>query len=236
MKGSTVLVAVIMALLQDAQSSKTAIVNVAARSGQVANRVIQKMQRMDPNLIQNHLENSRLTFEKIKTSYHWFQKLREVIQKKKEENLESNDPPTSDLEALNKQIQTCRPDTKNQQEQCYSPCIKKKTDYRWCFTSSELRASIWSPCSCKIKPAVLQFLNISRQNLLSKPSDPWTSLEIALVAITSGFGALIIICGSVAGVVYWRRGEGFPLQGNVFPNPSWSIGGTEPKQASVLKS
>ena len=76
MKGSTVLVAVIMALLQDAQSSKTAIVNVAARSGQVANRVIQKMQRMDPNLIQNHLENSRLTFEKIKTSYHWFQKLR----------------------------------------------------------------------------------------------------------------------------------------------------------------
>ena len=121
---------------------------------------------------------------------------------------------------MNKQIQTCRPDTVNQQQQCYSPCIKKKTFYRWCFTSSELRNSHWSPCTCEIKPEVLQFLDISRKNLLSKPSNPWTHLEIALIVVASSLGALVIICGFIAGFVYWRRYEVFTLpQRNVFPNP-----------------
>ena len=106
------LVAMVLCSLQDAQCSQTAIANIATRLGQVANRAIQKIQRMDPNLIHNHFKTSQVAFEKIKTRYRWFQCLKEVIRKKKEANIESDDTHTSDLEMLNKHIQTCRPDTK----------------------------------------------------------------------------------------------------------------------------
>ena len=216
----TCLIVMVLSLLQ-VQGKQVA--NVASRTGQMsqlASKAIQKIQRMDPTLLQNNLENSRLTFEKLKSSYRWFQRLREVIQKRKDENLESEDPQTSDLENLSKMVQVCRPDTKNLQDSCYSPCVKKKTDYRWCFTSSELRGTVWSPCTCKIKPAVLQFLDISRQNMLSTPSNPWTNLEISLIVVASCLGALITVSVSVAAVAYLRRQEDLAMhQGVVFPNP-----------------
>ena len=216
----TVLIIMVLSSLQ-VQGKQVA--NVASRTGQMsrlASKAMQKIQRMDPTILQNNLENSQLTFEKLKSSYRWFQRLREVIQKRKDENLESEVPHSSDLENLSKMVQVCRPDTKNPQDACYSPCIKKKTDYAWCFTSSELRGTVWSPCTCKIKPAVLEFLEISRQNMLSKPSEPWTDLELSLIVVASCLGVLITICASIAAVVYLKgRGELAVHQGVVFPNP-----------------
>ena len=210
-------------VLSSLQAQGKHVANVASRTGQMsrlASKAMQKIQRMDPTILQNNLESSQLTFEKLKTGYRWFQKLREVIQKRKDENLESEVPHSSDLENLSKMVQVCRPDTKNPQDSCYSPCIKKKTDYAWCFTSSELRGTVWSPCTCKIKPAVLEFLEISRRKMLSKPSEPWTDLEISLIVVASCLGVLITICASIAAVVYLKgRGELAVHQGVVFPNP-----------------
>lgn len=202
---------VVMALmLHDAQGSKIAM---ATRSGKVAHRAIQKI--LDPR----NIETSKVAYEKMKSGYQFFQRIKEIIKKKKQDNLQSEDTHTSDLEMLNKQITTCGPDTKTHQEKCYSPCIKKKTDYHWCYTSSEHRASQWMPCTCTIKKAILEYLDVSRQNILTIPSTPWTYLEITMVAIASGLGALLTLCGSIAGFAYYRRNQEFPLQGNVFPNP-----------------
>ena len=128
-------------------------------------------------------------------------------------------PPPPPL-GLSQMVQVCRPDTKKPQDSCYSGCIKKKTDYRWCFTSSEHRGTVWSPCTCKIKPAVLEFLDISRRNMLSEPSNPWTDLEISLIVIASCLGALIAVSTSIAAVAYLRwQGDLAMHQGVVFPNP-----------------
>ena len=222
-KKMEILTVLIIMVLSSLQVQGKQVANVASRTGQMsrlAGKAMQKIQRMDPTILQNNLENSQLTFEKLKSSYRWFQRLREVIQKRKDENLESEVPHSSDLENLSKMVQVCRPDTKNPQDACYSPCIKKKTDYAWCFTSSELRGTVWSPCTCKIKPAVLEFLEISRRNMLSKPSEPWTDLELSLIVVASCLGVLITICASIAAVVYLKgRGELAVHQGVVFPNP-----------------
>ena len=73
----------------------------------LASKAMQKIQRMDPTILQNNLENSQLTFEKLKSSYRWFQTLRAVIEKRKDENLESEVPHSSDLENLSKMVQVC---------------------------------------------------------------------------------------------------------------------------------
>ena len=103
MKIPTVLIIMVLSSLQ---VQGKLVANVASRTGQMsrlASKAMQKIQRMDPTILQNNLENSQLTFEKLKSSYRWFQKLREVIQKRKDENLESEVPHSSDLENLKSQ-------------------------------------------------------------------------------------------------------------------------------------
>ena len=185
----TVLIIMVLSSLQ-VQCKQVA--NVASRTGQMsrlAGKAMQKIQRMDPTILQNNLENSQLTFEKLKSSYRWFQRLREVIQKRKDENLESEVPHSSDLENLSKMVQVCRPDTKNPQDSCYSPCIKKKTDYAWCFTSSELRGTVWSPCTCKIKPAVLVFRDLEAKYVVQTK---WTVDRPRIISHSCGqlFGSI----------------------------------------------
>ena len=155
--------------------------SVATRTGTIAHRAIQKIQQNGP-LIRNHLETSQVAFQKMKAGYRFFQRIKEIIKKKKEDNLRSEDTQTSDLVALKNQIQDCVPDGEDNQK-CYSPCVKDHTKYRWCYTSSERRASQWMACSCTIKKAILEYLDVSRQNILRNPPTPWTYLEITMVVI-----------------------------------------------------
>jgi hypothetical protein len=156
----------------------------------------------------------------MKAGYRFFQRIKEIIKKKKEDNLRSEDTQTSDLVALKNQIQDCVPDGEDNQK-CYSPCVKDHTKYRWCYTSSERRASQWMACSCTIKKAILEYLDVSRQNILRNPPTPWTYLEITMVVIASSLGAILALGGSIVGYSYFRRNQEdpFQVQGNIFPNP-----------------
>lgn len=186
---------------------------LAARTGTIAHRAIQKI--LDPR----NVETTQIAFQKMKETYRFFQRMKEIIKKKKEDNLQSEDPNSSDLTAFRKQIQDCLPDGKKNQ-QCHSPCVKDNTKYRWCYTSSEKRTSQWMPCTCTIKKAVLEYLDASRREMLMNPFTPWTNLEITMVTVASGLGALLTLCGIVAGFTYYRRNAEDPFQGNVFvPNP-----------------
>ena len=193
--------------------------SVATRTGTIAHRAIQKIQQNGP-LIRNHLETSQVAFQKMKAGYRFFQRIKEIIKKKKEDNLRSEDTQTSDLVALKNQIQDCVPDGEDNQK-CYSPCVKDHTKYRWCYTSSERRASQWMACSCTIKKAILEYLDVSRQNILRNPPTPWTYLEITMVVIASSLREILALGGSIVGYSYFRRNQEdpFQVQGNIFPNP-----------------
>ena len=211
----TLLVVMVLGLYSQCQADAS----VATRTGTIAQRAIQKIQQNGP-LIRNHLETSQVAFQKMKAGYKFFQRIKEIIKKKKEDRLQSEDAQTSDLVALQSMIQECVPDGKTQ-EKSYSPCVKDRTKYRWCYTSSERRASQWRECSCTIKKDILEYLDISRQNILRNPPTPWTELEITMVVIASSLGAILALGGSIVGYSYFRRiqEDPFQVQGNVFPNP-----------------
>ena len=192
---------------------------VATITGNIAQRAIQKINQNGPQ-IQSNSAMAQMAFQKIKTAHKYYQRIKEIVKKNKEENPQSEDDHKSDLMALTKQIQECVPDG-TKEEKCYSPCVKNHSKYRWCYTSSEHRASQWEACSCTIKRDILEYLDVTRYNLLMTPPTPWTLLEIAMVATASTLGAILALGGSIVGYSYFRRNQEDPflVQGNVYPNP-----------------
>lgn len=192
---------------------------VATRAGSIAQRAIQNINQNGPQ-IQSNLAMAQTAFQKMKAAHKYFQRIKEIVKKNKEDNPQSEDENKSDLMALTKQIQDCVPDGAKDQK-CYSPCIKERTKYSWCYTSSERRTNMWEPCSCTIKKDILEYLDVSRQTLLMTPPTPWTYLEISMVSVASILGALLAIGGFVFGYSYHRRNQEnpFQVQGNVYPNP-----------------
>lgn len=195
--------------------------NVAIRTGTIT-RAIQKIQQNAP-LIRSQLETSQLAFQKAKAGYRFFQRMKEIIKNKREDNLQSKIATSPDLKALKNSIENCVPDGDNDQK-CYSPCVKQgDTKYRWCYTSSEYRTNKWLACTCTIKKEVLEYLDVARQNILRTPPTPWTYLEITMVAIASSLGAILALCGSLVGYSYFRRTQEDPFQvhgvGNINVNP-----------------
>ena len=168
--------------------------NVAARTGDMVQRSMQKIQQNAP-LINSRLDTTQLVFQKAKAGYKFFQRMKEIIKNKKEENARSENTQKSDLTDLMRQIQRCVPDG-DKDQQCYSPCTKEgNTKYRWCYTSSEHRTNKWLACSCTIKKEVLEYLDVARQNILKTPPTPWTYLEITMVAIASSLGVILALFG-----------------------------------------
>lgn len=192
---------------------------VATRTGTIARQAIKKIQQNGPQ-IQSKMEMSQMAFQKIREAHRYFQRIKEIVKKKKEDNPEAEDIHTSDLIALNKQIQDCVPDGAKDQK-CYSPCVKDRTKYRWCYTSSEHRTNKWEPCSCTIKKDILEYLDVSRENLLMTPPTPWTYLEITMVAVASSLGVILALGGSIVGYLYYRRTQEDPFQipGIIHQNP-----------------
>jgi hypothetical protein len=211
----TLLVIMVLGLYNLCQANAS----VATRTGTIARQAIKTIQQNGPQ-IQSKLEMSQMAFQKLKAAHKYFQRIKEIIKKKKEDNPQSEDTNTSELMALNNQIQECVPDNAKE-EKCYSPCAKDHSKYRWCYTSSERRASQWESCSCTIKRDILKYLAVSRQNLLMTPPTPWTLLEITMVVIASSLGAILALGGAIVGYYYFRRTQEdpFQVQGNVFPNP-----------------
>ena len=196
--------------------------NVAVRTGAMVQRSMQKIQQNAP-LINSRLETTQLVFQKAKAGYKFFQRMKEIIKNKKEENARSENTQKSDLTDLMRQIQRCVPDG-DKDQQCYSPCTKEgNTKYRWCYTSSEHRTNKWLACSCTIKKEVLEYLDVARQNILKTPPTPWTYLEITMVAIASSLGVILALFGSLVGYAYFRRTQEDPFQvpgvGNIHANP-----------------
>ena len=196
--------------------------NVAVRTGAMVQRSMQKIQQNAP-LINSRLDTTQLVFQKAKAGYKFFQRMKEIIKNKKEENARSENTQKSDLTDLMRQIQRCVPDG-DKDQQCYSPCTKEgNTKYRWCYTSSEHRTNKWLACSCTIKKEVLEYLDVARQNILKTPPTPWTYLEITMVAIASSLGVILALCGSLVGYAYFRRTQEDPFQvhgvGHIHANP-----------------
>ena len=97
--------------------------NVAARTGAMMQRGMQKIQQNAP-LINGRLETSQLIYQKAKAGYKFFQRMKEIIKNKKEENLQSENTQKSDLTALKNSVENCVPDGNNDKK-CYSPCVKQ---------------------------------------------------------------------------------------------------------------
>ena len=175
-----------------------------------AAKALETVKKFDPTYL-----NNKLNFEKIKTSYSWFKKLKEYLDSKRE-NSQSQPMNTNNLET---EIKTCKPDDGGK---CFSPCSKTGgTQYQWCFLSSEKRSGNWGYCSCQIKQSIIDYLSITKQEMLTKKEETLTTLEITLIVIVCVSLVMSIGIG-VGGVVYWKRNNNqMPGMNNgVFiPNP-----------------
>ena len=176
---------------------------------------VQKLRNMDPSILNNHLQQSQATYQKLKTSYQWFQKLREAI-KRKQETLTSNGISASpNLDNLKNDIFTCTPTQEN--AVCYSKCEKATYSYRWCYTSSEFRSSQFSECDCHLKPEILQFLKLSKAELLTPKEKSPSTLELTFIILTPFLILTIIVFAIIIGINYWRQqADGLPVNGNLF--------------------
>ena len=147
--------------------------------------------------IGNEIERSR----KAKKGYIWFKRLRDETLKK-QKSLNTSKPTSDNLEAIKQEILICAP--VDEKKKCYSPCQKSGYDYEWCYDSSENRPSQWSLCSCTVKRPVLEFLELTKKQLLEPIVRSWTTMELVLLVITSILGAMVLITGIVLAILYWK--------------------------------
>ena len=89
------------------------------------------------------------------------------------------------------------------------------------FELSEKRSGNWGYCSCQIKQSIIDYLSITKQEMLTKKEETLTTLEITLIVIVCVSLVMSIGIG-VGGVVYWKRNNNqMPgINNGVFiPNP-----------------
>ena len=192
--------------------------------GSLANRAVQTMKKVDWTSLNNQAQNGQLFYEKLKKGYNFYKKLREETLRK-QEVLNIDKSTDESLQEIKKDILVCAPI--DEKKICFSPCQKAGYSYEWCYHSSEKRPSQYSVCSCKVKRPILEFLDLTKKQLLEPNAESWTDLELALVVVTSLLGAAGLFTGIMVAINYWRnRGDlpAFPNQ-NFIPNPIYAAAG-----------
>jgi flavin-binding protein dodecin len=195
--------------------------------GALANRAVQTMKKVDWNSVNNQAQNGKLFYEKLKKGYVWYKRLRDETLKK-QEALNTGKSTADSLQAIKEEILTCTPVDKK--KICFSPCQKSGYKYEWCYDSSEQRPSQWSLCSCNVKKPILEYLDLTKKQLLEPVIKPWTDLELVLLVITSLLGTIGLFTGPTVAVIYWRNRNEVPVFGNqqgFIPNPIYAGAGNQ---------
>ena len=78
----------------------------------------------------------------------------------------------------------------------------------------------------------MEFLDLTKKQLLEPIIKPWTDLELVLLVIASLLGTIGLVTGMTVTVIYWRnRDEGpLPVFGNqqgFIPNPIFAGAGNQ---------
>ena len=187
--------------------------------GFLASRAVQTMKKVDCNSLNNQAQNGQLVFEKLKKGYNFYKRLREETLKK-QEALNVGISTDENLQEIRREILTCAPIDKK--KICFSPCQKAGYSYEWCYHSSEKRPSQYSMCSCEVKKPILEYLDLTKKQLLELNAKPLTDLELVLLVVTSLIGAIGLFTGVTVAIMYWKNREDlpiFPNQPNFIPNP-----------------
>ena len=77
-------------------------------------------------------------------------------------------------------------------------------------------------CSCEVKKPILEYLDLTKKQLLELNAKPLTDLELVLLVVTSLIGAIGLFTGVTVAIMYWKNREDlpiFPNQPNFIPNP-----------------
>ena len=186
--------------------------------GALASRAVQTMKKVDWNNLNNQAQNGQLVYEKLKKGYNFYKKLRDETLKK-QEALNVDKSTDESLQEIRGEILTCAPIDKK--KICYSPCQKAGYNYMWCYNSSEKRQSQYSMCSCEVKKSILEYLDLTKRQLLEPNAKPLTVLELVLLVTTSLLGAMGLVTGVTVAITYWRNRDlpVFPNQQAFIPNP-----------------
>ena len=187
--------------------------------GFLASRAVQTMKKVDWNSLNNQAQNGQLVFEKLKKGYNFYKKLRDETLKM-QEALNVGKSTDESLQEIRREILTCAPIDKK--KICFSPCQKAGYSYEWCYHSSEKRPSQYSMCSCEVKKPILEYLDLTKKQLLELNAKSLTDLELVLLVVTSLIGAIGLFTGVTVAIMYWRNREDlpiFPNQPNFIPNP-----------------
>ena len=186
--------------------------------GALASRAVQTMKKVDWNNLNNQAQNGQLVYEKLKKGYNFYKKLRDETLKK-QEALNVDKLTDESLQEIRGEILTCAPIDKK--KICYSPCQKAGYNYMWCYNSSEKRQSQYSMCSCEVKKSILEYLDLTKRQLLEPNAKPLTVLELVLLVTTSLLGAMGLVTGVTVAITYWRNRDlpVFPNQQAFIPNP-----------------
>lgn len=154
--------------------------------------------KLTPNIkatnLNDFLSGTGEVFEKVSESVRWFKKLQDQMRKKNVTAI-----TITEKDRLLDEIKICKPTDIN--AKCYSKCmIRGGSSYLWCHTTSNL--DNWSVCQCQIRPDVLDFLQMTRDNFLATTPKPiLTKPEVALISTLSVLGTIAVVAGLV--ITYW---------------------------------
>ena len=102
----------------------------------------------------------------------------------------------------------CRPDSEN--KICFNDCTRgpanSQEKFFWCFTSSKLSNSDWDVCQCRIRPEILEWLKLTKKQLMDttkKPVKVETDLVQWILIGIFGF-VVLIISGSIIGLWIYK--------------------------------
>ena len=216
------IIMLVMLVLLVSASTMGKTIGTTQGAGVLASRAVQTMKKVDWNSLNNQAQNGQLFYEKLKKGYNFYKKLRDETLKK-QEALNVDKSTDESLQEIKGEILTCAPIDKK--EICYSPCQKAGYKYMWCYNSSEKRQSQYSMCSCEVRKSILEYLDLTKRQLLEPNAKPLTVLELVLLVVTSLLGAMGLVTGVTVAIKYWRNRDDFPNQPNFIPNPIYAGAG-----------
>ena len=174
-------------------------------------RAIQTLPKIEPHVMAGYMDGARYTFDTIQKGVKWFNRLRQVVEEKK--NIGGKNGDRLIHSNLLDEIQDCRPDLKS--DRCYSRCERNDTKYQWCYTSSEHRDTQWDYCSCRIRKEIVEFLQIKKGEFLLPPVKPWTTTELSLMVTVGVLAFIVIVMVSGIGIKTFRNRGQIPINNNV---------------------
>ena len=137
-------------------------------------------------------------WQAVEKSVKFLRKVKDVV-KKYETKVDVNHS-TGPLNVH--EIQYCSP--ADSSKQCFNNCQRGgNKKYFWCYTSSTFSANNWDYCQCHIRPEILEWLKMSKEQLMKiQPKTPYKiqtdHVQSILIAV---FGSVVLVIAiSIASV------------------------------------